>query len=97
MPETNDGPCAKCDDSGFVETHSGGFWTGESMKSRISICSCACGDDIVRERAERMAATRTDADEIARPRCGCPTATIERVIRDHGTCGMGGCPYGGDF
>lgn len=47
--------------------------------------------------AARLAAVRTDADEIADPRCRCPTATVERVIRDHGTCGMGGCPYGGDI
>ena len=29
-------------------------------------------------------------------RCACPAETIERV-RKGGTCGMGGCPYGGDF
>lgn len=40
---------------------------------------------------------RTDAEEVSRPRCGCPSATVERVIRHGGTCGMGGCPYGGDF
>lgn len=28
--------------------------------------------------------------------CLCPLSTIERVIFDHGTCGRGGCPYGGD-
>lgn len=28
--------------------------------------------------------------------CLCPLSTIERVIVDHGTCGRGGCPYGGD-
>ncbi|HLY89062.1 MAG TPA: hypothetical protein VKQ27_08765 [Acetobacteraceae bacterium] len=40
---------------------------------------------------------KTDEQEIARPRCGCPTETVRRVIQDHGTCGMGGCPYGGDI
>lgn len=28
--------------------------------------------------------------------CLCPLSTIERVIVDHGACGRGGCPYGGD-
>lgn len=28
--------------------------------------------------------------------CLCPLSTIERVVVDHGTCGRGGCPYGGD-
>jgi len=40
---------------------------------------------------------RTDTDEIARPRCGCPSETARRVIVDHGVCGKGGCPYGGDL
>lgn len=40
---------------------------------------------------------RTDADEIARPRCGCSSETVRRVIVEHGTCTMGGCPYGGDL
>lgn len=38
-------------------------------------------------------------DEIraaGRGACLCPLSTIERVIVDHGTCGRGGCPYGGD-
>jgi hypothetical protein len=30
------------------------------------------------------------------PRCGCPRIVVERVLRG-GTCGRGGCPYGGDF
>lgn len=40
---------------------------------------------------------RSDEDEIANPRCGCPMGTVRRVIVDHGTCGKGGCPYGGDL
>lgn len=40
---------------------------------------------------------RTDEEHIARPLCGCPSATARRVIIEHGTCGRGGCPYGGDF
>lgn len=40
---------------------------------------------------------RTDAEEIARPRCGCGSDIARRVIIDHGTCGMVGCPYGGDL
>ncbi len=39
---------------------------------------------------------RTDAEEIVRPRCGCDSATVRRVLIEHGTCAMGGCPYGGD-
>jgi predicted FMN-binding regulatory protein PaiB len=40
---------------------------------------------------------KTDEQEIANPRCGCPTETVRRVIVEHGVCGMGGCPYGGDI
>lgn len=39
---------------------------------------------------------RSDKREIERPRCGCPSETVRRVLVKHGTCGMGGCPYGGD-
>lgn len=31
-----------------------------------------------------------------KPRCGCPEIVVQRVLRG-GTCGRGGCPYGGDF
>lgn len=31
-----------------------------------------------------------------RPKCSCPAETIARVEAG-GTCGGGGCPYGGDF
>lgn len=34
--------------------------------------------------------------EEPRPSCGCSTEVYERVQRG-GTCGKGGCPYGGDF
>ena len=40
-----------------------------------------------------------EMDEIraaGRGACLCPLSTIERVVVDHGTCGRGGCPYGGD-
>lgn len=40
-----------------------------------------------------------EIDEIraaGRGACLCPLSTIERVIVDYGTCGRGGCPYGGD-
>lgn len=30
------------------------------------------------------------------PRCGCPAETWDLVMAG-GTCGRGGCPYGGDF
>lgn len=40
---------------------------------------------------------RDMAREIARPRCGCSSETVRRVLVEHGTCGGGGCPYGGDF
>lgn len=33
---------------------------------------------------------------LERQRCGCKPEVYERVQRG-GTCGMGGCPYGGDF
>jgi hypothetical protein len=34
--------------------------------------------------------------EAGRGRCLCPLGVIERVFAG-GTCGRGGCPYGGDF
>jgi hypothetical protein len=37
-----------------------------------------------------------DPAAAERPRCGCPQIVVERVNRG-GTCGRGGCPYGGDF
>lgn len=46
---------------------------------------------------EHQVRERTDADEIAQPRCGCPSDTVRRVIVEHGTCSMGGRPYGGDI
>lgn len=49
--EIADGPCTKCDDSGYIETCHGGFWTGEGMSSSMSICDCICGEDVRRERA----------------------------------------------
>lgn len=39
---------------------------------------------------------RTNEEEIANPRCRCPTARVRHVIIEHGTCPMAGCPYGGD-
>lgn len=50
---------------------------------------------IVRALA-KLNAPRGDAEEAAQPRCGCTPEIARRVIVDHGTCGMGGCPYGGD-
>lgn len=41
---------------------------------------------------EAMAAIR----EAGRGACLCPLSTIERVVVEHGQCGRGGCPYGGD-
>lgn len=43
------GVCERCEDTGYYERTSGGVWTGESLKSRLEICDCACGDDIRRE------------------------------------------------
>jgi hypothetical protein len=37
--------CARCDDSGYIETSSGGHWTGENVVTTQTICGCACGDD----------------------------------------------------
>ena len=31
-----------------------------------------------------------------KPRCGCSAEKVDRV-QAGGTCGRGGCPYGGDF
>ena len=45
------------------------------------------------EPSDHLAEVRRDG----RGRCLCPIATIERVLIDRGTCGRGGCPYGGDF
>jgi hypothetical protein len=41
--------CPKCDDSGYIEHYSGGFWTGENMRFRQEVCDCPCGDDVRRE------------------------------------------------
>jgi hypothetical protein len=38
-------PCTKCHDSGYVETSSGGHWTGENIVTTQTLCDCACGDD----------------------------------------------------
>lgn len=41
----------------------------------------------------------SELDEIrarGRGKCLCPIATIERVLVRGGSCGRGGCPYGGD-
>lgn len=38
-----------------------------------------------------------EVEEIANPRCGCTSDVARRVIIDNGTCGKGGCPYGGDI
>lgn len=51
--ELEEGPCPKCGDSGYEETYHGGIWTGENVSISYSICDCACGDDVRREKAER--------------------------------------------
>ena len=51
-------------------------------------------------RADWLAAGMPGLDtmrEIERPKCGCKSATVQRVILENGACGMGGCPYGGDL
>jgi hypothetical protein len=53
-----DDPCPKCDDSGFIETVRGGFWTGESMTTIHTVCDCICGDDVRREHALRTQGAR---------------------------------------
>jgi hypothetical protein len=47
------------------------------------------------EEFERECNERADAME-QRQRCGCSPEVVARVKRG-GTCGMGGCPYGGDL
>ena len=58
-----DGPCRECDDSGFVETFHGGFWTGHAMRTTYAICDCACGDDVRRERAATPPSPSPDMDK----------------------------------
>lgn len=43
--------------------------------------------------SEEMAAIR----QAGRAHCLCSLDTVERVIMRGGTCGRGGCPYGGDL
>ena len=45
--------CPKCDDSGFIETYSGGIWTGENITTKLSFCDCICGDDARREHTPK--------------------------------------------
>lgn len=37
--------CPKCGDSGYIETSSGGHWTGENVRVTQTLCDCPCGDD----------------------------------------------------
>ncbi|MEO5586079.1 MAG: hypothetical protein ABIQ81_00130 [Novosphingobium sp.] len=53
-----------------------------------------CGFQIMLDAMRAAYAARYPTPE--RPKCHCPAATIARVERG-GTCGGGGCPYGGDF
>lgn len=46
-------------------------------------------------KAGRPGDTQTVLD-VTQPRCGCDPEVARRVIVEHGTCHMGGCPYGGD-
>ncbi len=42
-------------------------------------------------------AERTERTFPVRIACGCTPECFDRVVLEHGTCGRGGCPYGGDF
>lgn len=53
--------CPDCDDSGWVETVSGGLWEGNG-RSRLTICDCICGDDVRRERATRPPQQASESD-----------------------------------
>jgi hypothetical protein len=37
--------CDLCGDSGYIETVSGGIWTGKNITTARIFCDCACGDD----------------------------------------------------
>ena len=59
-------PCPQCDDSGYVETHHGGHWTGEGMRSSYRICTCICGQALADEVAEVESASAAIGDREAR-------------------------------
>jgi len=61
-----------------------------------SAISIPLDDSLQLARFNSRTPVRSDEEEIANPRCGCSSETARRVIVDHGTCSMGGCPYGGD-
>lgn len=56
-------PCPWCDDSGYVETSHGGFWTGEGMSDSLAICGCIAGDDVRQERALPLSPQDTRYDD----------------------------------
>ena len=37
--------CERCGDTGYIETSSGGHWTGENIQVKRTLCDCPCGDD----------------------------------------------------
>jgi hypothetical protein len=59
------------------------------------LCRAHAGAEAL--RLMLAAQPRTDAQEVANPRCGCPGDVVDRAIFGGGICGKGGCPYGGDL
>lgn len=51
---------------------------------------------VIDEPADDLEAMAMIRDR-GRGACLCPISTIERVMLGCGTCGRGGCPYGGDI
>lgn len=68
---------------------------GDFRFGGVVLCRAHAGQEALRLMLADQ--PRTDAQEIAHPRCQCSSETVRRVLVDHGTCAMGGCPYGGDF
>lgn len=62
----------------------------------VAMCDRHAGAAALQHMIDKQRA-RSDKREIEKPRCGCSSEDVRRVLVDHGTCPRGGCPYGGDF
>lgn len=59
--------CDKCQDSGYIETVSGGIWTGENVSTRRELCDCHCGDDARDQENGTGLHVREDVEKIGEP------------------------------